>query len=290
MKVKYVLFIICVLFIGTHSEAQFFKKLKEKAEEAAERTILRKTDEGVSKKTEKTIDDITKESQNEKSGSSTEGSINKPAVSLFGGLENLPDSYTFEYVMDMEMTTHKDHMNLQYYIAPSASYFGSTVPNDDTNNIMVYDIENQAMVTFIDNNGQKMAMKMRIPLDDELQKMMDKTDDKEDRSQKHQHFIPLPNKTILGYDCKGYQVEQDEGISKIYMTTEAPVSFLGMFASLNTVKNSMKATEVPFDKNALLMEMEFVSNKGKRDNMHMICTGIKKQSLSIHKADYKSGF
>jgi uncharacterized repeat protein (TIGR01451 family) len=41
------------------AEAQFLKKLKQKAEEAAERTILRKTDEVVTEKTEKTIDDAT---------------------------------------------------------------------------------------------------------------------------------------------------------------------------------------------------------------------------------------
>jgi hypothetical protein len=60
MKTKNFLILLLCLFIAGHAEAQLLKKLKKKAEQAAERTILRKTDEVVTKKTEKTIDDITK--------------------------------------------------------------------------------------------------------------------------------------------------------------------------------------------------------------------------------------
>ena len=59
MKTKHILLTILCLGMFSSAEAQFLKKLKQKAEEAAERTILRKTDEVVSKKTEKTIDDVT---------------------------------------------------------------------------------------------------------------------------------------------------------------------------------------------------------------------------------------
>jgi hypothetical protein len=51
-------FLVC-LGLTNNIEAQFLKKLKKKAEEAAERTILRKTDEVVSTKTENAIDDVT---------------------------------------------------------------------------------------------------------------------------------------------------------------------------------------------------------------------------------------
>ncbi|GGW68631.1 hypothetical protein DFQ11_105156 [Winogradskyella epiphytica] len=64
MKTKHILFLIIGLLVGGNAEAQILKKLRKKAEQAAERTILRKTDEIVTKKTEKTIDDAT--SKNEK--------------------------------------------------------------------------------------------------------------------------------------------------------------------------------------------------------------------------------
>ena len=52
MKTKYILFLLTCFAISFNAEAQFLKKLKKKAQQAAERTILKKTDEVVTKKTE----------------------------------------------------------------------------------------------------------------------------------------------------------------------------------------------------------------------------------------------
>lgn len=58
MKSRYIITIL-MLFLGAQTQAQFLKKLKKKAEQAAERTILNRTDEEVSKETDKSIDAIT---------------------------------------------------------------------------------------------------------------------------------------------------------------------------------------------------------------------------------------
>ena len=58
MKTKHTLVLLAILFIGTQANAQFFKKIKKKAENAIERTILNKTDREVSKTTDKTIDSV----------------------------------------------------------------------------------------------------------------------------------------------------------------------------------------------------------------------------------------
>lgn len=67
MKTKHILLVIFGLLIGVNADAQILKKLKKKAEQAAERTILKKTDEVVTKKTEKTIDDATSKKEKNKS-------------------------------------------------------------------------------------------------------------------------------------------------------------------------------------------------------------------------------
>lgn len=59
MKTKYLILSFSFLLIGFNSEAQLLKKLKEKAEQAAERTVLKKTEEVVSQKTEEAIDGVT---------------------------------------------------------------------------------------------------------------------------------------------------------------------------------------------------------------------------------------
>lgn len=60
MKTKHIIIVILCLGFSLKMEAQLLNKLKKKAEEAAERTILNKTDEVVSEKTEEAIDGITK--------------------------------------------------------------------------------------------------------------------------------------------------------------------------------------------------------------------------------------
>jgi len=290
MKTKHTLILIAALLMASQSNAQFFKKLKKKAENAVERTVLNKTDREVSNETDKTIDGVIKGNKNENKELTEEQkeAAEKNVMSIFGGgMEGIPESYQFHYIMDMQLTSNKDVMNLQYYIEPDAAYFGNAIPQDDSKSIIVYDMENQAMVTFIDNNGQKMAMKMRMPFDEEAQKLMAQTQEGEDNETLDVNITPLPSKTILGYNCKGYQIDQKDGVSKIYITNEAPVSFVGMFASVKEMPKNMNAATIPFNKNSMMMEMEYTSNKRKRDNIHMVCTGIEEKAFSINKSEYQ---
>ncbi|PVW13539.1 DUF4412 domain-containing protein [Marixanthomonas spongiae] len=281
---KTLLTVFFALAICGTTNAQFFKKLKKRAENAVERTVLNKTDREVSKTTDKTIDGVIKGD-----GKKGKTKTQQNRTSLFGGgLEGLPDAYEFEYVMDMTLTSRKkEEMTLQYYIAPNTSYFGNAMPNQKTNSVIVYDMENQAMITFMDNNGQKMAMRMDIPLEEEMQKMIEKSQNGENSAQNMANITPLPGKTILGYKCKGYLVKQEDGTAKIYITNEAPVSFVGMFANLEKMQKNMNTASIPFGKNSLMMEMEYTSNKRKRDHMHMICTSLEKKPFTIEKADYQ---
>ncbi|MGJ8593219.1 MAG: DUF4412 domain-containing protein [Aquaticitalea sp.] len=295
MKIKHAFTIIVCLLMTVNADAQIFKKIKKRAEQAAERTILRKTDEKVSKTTEKVIDSTTtgkrkqddsNQTQEEELSGEEKAAAEKSIMSMFGGgLEELPDTYKFQYVMDMEMTTNKDVMLMQYYIQPDVSYFGNAITDKNTTSVTVYDMENQYLVTFMNNGEQKMAMKTRMPFDADAQKEMAKSD----RKQEDLTIIPLPDKTILGYKCKGYQIEQKEGISKLYITNEAPVSFVGVFSSMEQMPKTGYGSTVPFDENSMIMEMEYTSNKRKRDNMHMICTKFEERPITIRKEDYKSG-
>lgn len=58
MKSKHVIFLLFFLSMSFTVEAQFLKKLKDRATKAAERAVLNKTEEKVSKTTENTMDTI----------------------------------------------------------------------------------------------------------------------------------------------------------------------------------------------------------------------------------------
>lgn len=58
MKTRTLLIVIAFLFIGSSTQAQFFKKLAKSAEDAAERAVIKKTDQKVTKETEKAMDTV----------------------------------------------------------------------------------------------------------------------------------------------------------------------------------------------------------------------------------------
>lgn len=58
MKTRTLLIAIAFLFIGSSTQAQFFKKLGKSAEKAAERAVTRKTEQKVTKETEKAMDTV----------------------------------------------------------------------------------------------------------------------------------------------------------------------------------------------------------------------------------------
>jgi hypothetical protein len=284
MKTKHLLVTLSIIFLGTSVQAQFLDKLTKRAQKSVERTILNKTDREVSKTTEETIDGVIK-GDNEKNAEDDNEIVERKGMNIFGGgLEDIPDAYTFQYEIDMKITSNKDQSTLKYYVQPNASYFGNAMPDDNNKNVIVYDMENQAMVSFMESDGRKMAMKMRMPLDEKMQEMIEKGQSGEENNVENMNITPIAGKTILGYKCKGYLVKQDEGTSKIYITNETPVSFMGMMASMQKSKNM---ADIPFDENTMVMEMEYTSNKHKKDNMHMICTKIEEQAFTIRKADYR---
>src|SRR5690606_2578290 len=90
-------FLVLLMFMPTSVEAQLLKKLKQRAKEAAERTILNRTDEEASKSTDKAIDEVLKGGKNKKGQAESEMEIDEGDVNameqklkdLLGGMGDL---------------------------------------------------------------------------------------------------------------------------------------------------------------------------------------------------------
>ena len=141
MKRKVVVMLMCCLAISYSGEAQFFKKLKKKAENAVERTIMNRTDEEVSKGTDNAIDSITKGGKGKKNApknigeteknldstkqqnQAKEAAMQKKMAGLFGGsdLKGVPDVYEFSYKATMKISSQKDENEIQYWMEPGLS-------------------------------------------------------------------------------------------------------------------------------------------------------------------------
>lgn len=304
MKRKVVVMLMCCLAISYSAEAQFFKKLKKKAQNAVERTIMNRTDEEVSKGTDNAIDSITKggkgkkkkksDSKNigetEKNLDSTkqqnqakEAAMQKKMAGLFGGsdLKGVPDVYEFSYRATMKITTQKDESYIHYWMEPGQRYFGNKYDEGQTNSITVMDMENQAMVMFNDDGERKTAMK--IPSSKKMiEKLAKKMEEKNQKAMEDIKITPIADKVILGYVCKGYQITSKDGISKVWITNETPVGYLGGIANAENLPSSI----LPLGENTMFMEMQFESAKKQKDNFSMVCTELKEESMTIKKEEY----
>ncbi|GAA4809668.1 hypothetical protein [Litoribaculum gwangyangense] len=109
MKLKSLLIPVLSLSIISTAEAQLLKKLKQKAEQAAERTILNKTDEIVAQKTEKTIDDVVDgdDGDSNESVSSKDSETSKSNAKFANpALENNTAAKRAWYTTDVRVTSY----------------------------------------------------------------------------------------------------------------------------------------------------------------------------------------
>ncbi|WP_298239165.1 DUF4412 domain-containing protein [uncultured Algibacter sp.] len=310
MKTKlFTLLALCFLF-STPVEAQFLKKLKKKAEQAAERTILRKTDEIVSKKTEKTIDDAAsgeKKDNSEKNQNSSNDTINKTSStsSSSGGSPvanpmmgsnkgrkgKLPETYTFtwEFKTKLQMVGKKKSQNgeyqMNYFINKNKDYYAIEYENEETKKMggkvtMVLDFKSEAMVMFSKYGDQNMAM---------LSKLKNPSKKKIKDKDRNYTFKEIGTKTILGYECFGMEVENKNSLVKLWFTLEAPVNFSAFFAFSSEAAPKGFSDPELFDilkEEALLMEMD-MKDKKRNQSMYMTAISLEEKKMEYHKKDYR---
>jgi hypothetical protein len=279
MKLKIILLFLALGMLNTpNSDAQILKKIKDKVS-----TVTR------GKKKEKdSIPDGNEGPQRPEMTEEERQQENEKMSNFFGGgLEEIRDTYSFSYSLVYELTTSKESMPLEYLLEPEADYFANITGDEKTEQLMVYDFKKNAMVMFMENEGQKMAMKMKMPNAKKMQKKFGKKiipDEKEEEVD----IVPIKGKTILGYQCDGYQVTSKDGVGQFWVTNEAPVTINEVFANFKSLPK--KARNYPLSVKSLILEMNYTAKRGKKDNMKMLATQLVENPIEINKKDYNSGY
>jgi len=295
MKVNYFLLAILCLTVCSNAEAQLLKKITKKAGNAAERTILNKTDEKVTEKTGETIDkvtdgnnnkpedensDVSSDSSNETNQSST---VFNPMASRSIDNSALPASYMFDWEFKTEMTSSEgDHVQMNYLLnSGTKDYAGMEMSTEESRKQgtirIVMDSKSDAIIMFMDGNGQKMAHVSKLP------------DPKENDGDEDFTYKEIGTKTILGYECFGIEVENKGYRSTMYYTLDAPVGFSAFFSF------SKKSAPKGFDpalikvlkEEALLMEMHAVNKMKNNEAYDLTAVSLDKKETSIKKEDYQ---
>jgi hypothetical protein len=134
------------------------------------------------------------------------------------------------------------------------------------------------MVSCFDKGAKKMAMASKIP---------DYTTTGNTKGSKYT-YKTLPNKIILGYNCRGIQATNDTSTMIFYYTNDAKISFGDMFKSQQD--QSMSKAFLNFfkpEERPLMMSMEFTDLKNKAKKMSMTCVGLDKKAFTFNKSDYQ---
>lgn len=201
------------------------------------------------------------------------------------GSKELEDNYDFDYIYTLKMTNKKNDIQFDYYLKKDAGYFGFAIPimtedQEGMNMFTIMDNDNSVTAMFMEMMGKKVVKKSKIKLSD-----FDSDNDASDFSIKE-----IGSKTILGYKCQGFIMENKQTEVTVYITDEAPVSFNNMW---DTGKNKMPKGFNPswmkkYSENGLMMEMHYVDKKKAKNNMTMTCIELEKTDFSIQASDYGS--
>ncbi|EDP72551.1 hypothetical protein FBALC1_15657 [Flavobacteriales bacterium ALC-1] len=254
------------------SHGQFLKKLKKRAEEAAKEAILRKAEEKAARAAEKSVEKVLNFDFSKKS--------EDPSI--------LPKSYEFEWKYVLQMQTNNNNVNMVYYLKPDAKYFGAKPDMGKRKQVgsmyMVMDESLKVMTLFTDMNEQKnghiLSTNENLITEDE--------DEDENEEIEEFTFKEIDTKTILGYECQGFELESGEYNIKMYIAFDAPVSFNQVFGThTKHIPKGFNPKWFELADNSLVLEMDFTHKKKKKYNSKMVCVALDNESTSIKVDEYQ---
>jgi hypothetical protein len=266
-RMRFVVVLLGLLFWFNSSQAQIWQQVKK----AAERKALEKA---------------SKNNQNAMEPTAEQKSSVENAILSYGKNKVdpsvVPSSYAFswKYVLEIKSNEGKA-MNADYLLEPNAAYFAFNMDQGEGKSmLMIMDAKNNLTVTCFGDGKEKMASAAKMP---DYSQIAQKENEKSKFT-----FKALPNKTFLGYNCKGMQATSDEFDIVFYYTNEAKVSFGELFKNQKNWKmpNVLGGYFKPDDK-TLLMDMTMRDLKSKGKVTTMKCVSLEKSAYEFQKADYK---
>ena len=258
---------ILLSFGISQSNAQFLNKLKKRVLDKTEELVIDKTADKAAEKTGKAMDNLLNPDF---------GKYMSPMGKQID-ISELPASYSFDYRYAMKMSTQDGEVNMDYYLNKTEPYMGMKMSMGEDKNMnmsMVFDEGNKTLFTYV--NGMAMATVMDLSDTIDLEEVDMDTD---------YTFKELPNRTFLGYDCIGREMENDEYKFTIYIAPNMEAGFGNMFKSQHAnIPPSMQKFSKEYE-NGLMMYMEMVDKKNKNkknSSATMECVAFEPTNLVIN--------
>lgn len=252
MKKNHLLLVLAI-FILTDSQAQLLKGIKEKV--ASKIAGLDKKD---SVKSTPQNSAATNQAEDDEKNSAKFGSKMLGMGMMTGDPSILPDAYTFSHIYQLRTQFGGENIDMDYYLTKTGKFFGSSLKGKEgVSMTMVSDIEKNIVVNYME--GQPFVMKM--PKSKELPEENKDIDFK---------ITDLPNKTFLGFNCKGKQLEDDLSVITVYVAQDLGIGMFNPFENQGAMPNkSIKLRNIRYDP-GLIMYMMITDKKSKNDKKDTI--------------------
>ncbi|MBX2940402.1 MAG: DUF4412 domain-containing protein [Ferruginibacter sp.] len=275
--------------IWKNAEKKIGKKIENKASQRAERKIDKAIDNGLDKVEEAPNQNKTStppasdEATSEQTAPATNRTTSRSLPSTNKANVKLPEQYTFNlgitYQTREDASKSKKAQEMIMWYADDR-YLGMEA---DQAMVMVMDIDRNAMVNFMTQNKMYMIIST-----DYSQTLLESEDDKNISNEKMPVIEPLGKENILGYSCDIYQVTTDEGVSKLWYTTELKAGYNNFMAAMAFAS---KKKDAPASMHGMpggvMMKMES-QEKGSKKIMTMEATAIHKEGKKIRVSEYSS--
>lgn len=245
---RYCIYTLILCFgVQVSADAQILKRLKKKAAESVEESATKRMEKKTEEEIEKAMDEIFESNQKQAKKNPNQAPYDTQPMRSSSSDKKPASSYVFDYrlIAEMHFDGQKD-MGMDYLLSSKGKYYAMEM-NQGMQMLMVTDVDRNVMFQFMDYGANKMMMAQDLTIDEiEEQEQIENT-----------KFNTIPNKTIMGYDCEGIEMINDEMHTKIYFTKKAPVSFT-FFNDPEQSQNLAIPKEVKalIDDDVLMLEME----------------------------------
>jgi len=265
------IFIALFTLFETTLEAQFLNRLKKSIQRGAEEAVLDKAEEETYKQASKAISKMLENKMKNYWGTDSLQFIAK---------DQLPGSYEFDWTYQLTMDMDDSRVVMDYFLKRNGNYMGTTSEQME-GMIMVFDPENHAFVTYMENDGEKMAMAMEIP-------QMETTGEDSVFNNSFTFEKTGNTKEILGYSCEEFVGENPDYRYLMYITQEHEVGFGSIYKMDQQRLPSGFDPEWLENGKGLMMEMEMTDKNKKKNNVTTItCTRLEKYSLVLNNDEYQ---
>lgn len=267
---KPIVLIILMCFV-TIGNAQFWKKVKDRAKQAVEETVERKVAEKTERETEKTFDTI----------------FNNQGKIFKGKKAKKLGSYSFSHQYVMAIVSDNDSTEITYYLTNHHEYMASSFEMSKAQEfITVMDLPNSAVHTFMNLGDKKSMSTFKIDLEE--------VDEVEMNMNEFTMESTGQTKSIIGYPCEEYQVTGPQLSGTIWVTQNAGITIQKAFSRLQSKKiKGLKGLDPSWTSmvDGLVLEMKMIDYSQRNpEPLHMICTSLEETEFNIYTADYENQF